>query len=123
MLCGGVGSVSWAEQYISSSLAAIIVTALPFWFVIFDKKKWSFYFSNKMIIVGLLVGFAGVILLLGFDHTHETTRNTGRELVGGNRDFAWRNLLGLWLFIFKVSDHRKQYPDEWRSAIIYCRYI
>lgn len=83
MLCGGVGSVSWAEQYISSSLAAIIVTALPFWFVIFDKKKWGFYFSNKFIIGGLLVGFAGVFLLLGFSQApHETLHKTGNELVG-----------------------------------------
>jgi drug/metabolite transporter (DMT)-like permease len=83
MLCGGVGSVSWAEQYISSSLAAIFVTALPFWFVIFDKKKWSFYFSNKVIIGGLLLGFAGVILLLGFGKTsNEAVHKTGNELAG-----------------------------------------
>src|SRR5215468_293028 len=31
-LAGGVGSVGWAEQYIPSSVAAIIVTAIPFWF-------------------------------------------------------------------------------------------
>ncbi|MBS1599149.1 MAG: EamA family transporter [Bacteroidetes bacterium] len=83
MLCGGVGSVCWAEQYISSSLAAIIVTALPFWFVIFDRKKWTFYFSNKIIIAGLLVGFAGVMLLVGFDHSpQQSSHKTGNELAG-----------------------------------------
>src|SRR5882757_2472092 len=81
MLFGGVGSVSWAEQYISSSLAAVIVTALPFWFVIFDRKKWSFYFSNKFIIGGLVLGFAGVILLLGFENSpHQAIHKTGNQL-------------------------------------------
>lgn len=70
MLLGGVGSVSWAEQYLPSSLAAIIVTALPFWFVILDKKQWPFYFSNKFIMSGLLIGFAGVAILLA--HGKET---------------------------------------------------
>ncbi|HEY6978896.1 MAG TPA: EamA family transporter, partial [Chitinophagaceae bacterium] len=52
MLFGGAGSVAWAEQYLPSSLAAIIVTTLPFWFVLFDKKQWPFYFSNKLVIAG-----------------------------------------------------------------------
>src|SRR5439155_605349 len=56
MLVGGTVSVTWAEQYISSSIAAIIVTAVPFWFIVLDKRQWSFYFSNKIIITGLFLG-------------------------------------------------------------------
>lgn len=66
MLFGGTVSVTWAEQYLPSSLAAIIVTSVPFWFVLLDKKQWSYYFSNKLIIAGLLIGFAGVAVLVGF---------------------------------------------------------
>src|SRR4030095_4171450 len=40
MLAGGTVSVAWAEQYLSSSLAAIIVTAVPFWFILLDKPQW-----------------------------------------------------------------------------------
>jgi len=68
MLVGGTGAVAWSEQYLPSGLTAVIVTTVPFWFVLLDKKKWSFYFSNKMIIGGLLLGFAGVMLLVSFDH-------------------------------------------------------
>jgi drug/metabolite transporter (DMT)-like permease len=64
MLFGGTGALAWAEQYISSGLAAIIITSLPFWFVLLDKRQWSFYFSNKIILIGLLVGFGGVVLLI-----------------------------------------------------------
>src|SRR5262245_51516400 len=53
MLFGGSVSVAWAEQFMPSSLAAIIVTSVPFWFILLDKKQWSFYFSNKIIFVGL----------------------------------------------------------------------
>ena len=66
MLVGGTVSVAWAEQYLSSSLAATIVSILPFWFVVLDRRQWNFYFSNKYIIAGLVIGFLGVLLLLGF---------------------------------------------------------
>ncbi len=64
MLGIGSGSVAWSEQYISSSLAAVIVSSVPFWFVVMDKKNWRTYFSNKLIIFGLILGFVGVLLLI-----------------------------------------------------------
>ena len=60
---GGVVAVAWAQQFISSSFASIIITT-PFWFVILDKQQWRFYFSEKWIIIGLITGLIGVILLL-----------------------------------------------------------
>lgn len=81
-LFGGTVSVAWAEQYISTSLAAIIVTAVPFWFIILDKKQWAFYFNNKSIIAGLIIGFAGVIILVGFDKTNTTNSTTHNQLAG-----------------------------------------
>ncbi len=63
MLFVGNGAVTWVEQYLPSGLAAIVVATVPLWFVLLDKRQWSFYFSNKGIIFGLLIGFAGVILL------------------------------------------------------------
>jgi len=64
MLFGGTGSVIWGEQYVPSGLAAIIVTTLPLWFVILDRSQWRYYFTNPLIIVGLMAGFAGVVLLV-----------------------------------------------------------
>jgi drug/metabolite transporter (DMT)-like permease len=83
MLFGGTGAVAWSEQFISSGLAAVIVTTVPFWFILLDKKKWSFYFSNKLIIPGLLFGFAGVLLLAGFDTRLSITHDeTGKAVLG-----------------------------------------
>jgi drug/metabolite transporter (DMT)-like permease len=83
MLFGGTVSVTWAEQYLPSSLASIIVTAVPFWFILLDKKQWSYYFSNKMILAGLLVGFIGVAMLL----SHEKS-NDAQSVDSGTRFFA-----------------------------------
>jgi len=83
MLFGGAGSVAWAEQYLPSGLAAIIVTALPFWFVLLDKRQWPFYFSNKLIIAGLLIGFIGVAVLVGFDKSpHSVSGNSTIKTYG-----------------------------------------
>src|SRR5437762_7352712 len=83
MLVGGTVSVTWAEQYLPSSLAAIIVSSLPFWFVVLDKKQWQFYFSNKFIIAGLILGFAGVALFVGFGSTgYSSNLGTGNQLTG-----------------------------------------
>ncbi|MDF2385211.1 EamA family transporter [Nostoc ellipsosporum NOK] len=64
MLFMGTGAVAWSEQYISSGIASIIVATVPLWFVLLDKKQWGFYFSSRWIMGGLLLGFAGVIVLL-----------------------------------------------------------
>lgn len=63
MLFVGNGAVTWVEQYLPTGLAAIIVATVPLWFILLDKREWRFYFSNKGIILGLLIGFVGVILL------------------------------------------------------------
>ena len=83
MLFGGMGAVAWSEQYIPSGLAAVIVTTVPFWFVLLDKKKWPFYFSNKLILPGLLLGFAGVLLLVGFDtHLFPANADNSKTVLG-----------------------------------------
>ena len=66
MLVGGTGSVVWAEQYIPTGLAAIIVAALPIWFIVLDRAQWKTYFGNKLIIAGIVLGFAGIVYLFGF---------------------------------------------------------
>lgn len=73
LFIGGIVAVVWAQQFISSSLASIIITT-PFWFVILDRGQWKFYFSTAWIPAGLLIGLSGVILLMAF--------RTGRSGVG-----------------------------------------
>lgn len=62
ILTVGVGSVTWAEQYISSTEAAIIIASEPFWFILLDKKNRVAYKENKLAIAGLIAGFLGLVL-------------------------------------------------------------
>lgn len=63
LLVGGTGSVMWAEQFVPSGIASIVVCSLPFWFLILDYPKWKENFSNISSLLGLIIGFAGVIIL------------------------------------------------------------
>ena len=62
VLVGGQGLIIWAEQYISSGNAAIIVSSIPIWYIILDKTNRSSYLSNKYIISGVIIGFIGIAL-------------------------------------------------------------
>ena len=68
MLVGGTGMIAWAEQYITSGQAAILVATEPLWFLVLDRKRWPMYFSNKYILFGLIIGFAGIFLFLKADN-------------------------------------------------------
>lgn len=59
----GNGAVVWVEQYLPSSLVAVLVSTSPIWFVLLDKPHWSTNFRSKSTITGLVIGFMGVILL------------------------------------------------------------
>jgi drug/metabolite transporter (DMT)-like permease len=81
MLFIGTGAVIWVEQYIPSGLTAVIVATVPLWFVALDKREWKMYFSNKWIIIGLLIGFLGVLLLFGEKGSLNLTGNR-MQLIG-----------------------------------------
>lgn len=66
MLVGGTGLVAWSEQYVTSGQAAIMIAGEPFLFLLLDKKSWPFYFSGKRVLLGLLIGFSGIVLFFLF---------------------------------------------------------
>ena len=59
----GNGAVIWVEQYMPSAIVAIMVSSSPLWFVLLDKPKWGQNLRNKSTILGLVMGFFGVVLL------------------------------------------------------------
>lgn len=63
LLLIGNGAVIWAEKSLPSSLVAVLVSSSPIWFVVLDKPKWKENFSSREILLGLVIGFIGVILL------------------------------------------------------------
>ena len=67
MFVGGNVSVVWAEQYISSGIAAVIVASMPIWFVILDPIQLRSLKTNPKLIIGLILGFFGVAFLMEID--------------------------------------------------------
>ena len=62
MLVGGNGMVTWAEQQADSSLAALLVAAVPIWAILIEavlnRKRPSF-----QLLAAVLIGFSGIALL------------------------------------------------------------
>ncbi|TKT88804.1 EamA family transporter [Dyadobacter frigoris] len=57
------GIVIWVEQFLPSAMVAIMVSTAPMWFILLDKPKWKENLGSRSTIVGLLIGFTGVIVL------------------------------------------------------------
>ena len=82
MLFIGNGAVIWAEQTLPSSLVAVLVSAAPLWFVLLDKPKWKFNFRSRSTIIGLVVGFAGVIMLFSESITKAFSAGNALQFAG-----------------------------------------
>jgi drug/metabolite transporter (DMT)-like permease len=67
MLGVGNGLVVVGEQWISSGLAALLLTTVPFWIVGIELLASSGPKINLTIITGLLLGLIGVTLIFGDD--------------------------------------------------------
>jgi drug/metabolite transporter (DMT)-like permease len=63
LLLIGNGGVAWAETRLDSGLAALIVAIIPLWVAILDRAVFGRRLSLPAIL-GLVVGFAGVALLV-----------------------------------------------------------
>lgn len=64
LLLGGNGLVTWAEQWVPSGLAALLVAAVPLWMALLS---WVLEPANRMGrrgIAGIVLGFVGVGLLV-----------------------------------------------------------
>ena len=62
------GLVIWAEQFVASGVAAIFVVTVSLWMALFDAiVPGSVARPTLVQVVGLLVGFAGCVLLVGSD--------------------------------------------------------
>lgn len=64
LLLGGNGLVTWAQQTVPSGRAALIVATTPLWMVLI---AWVFYQGERpapRVWLGLLVGFAGTVMLI-----------------------------------------------------------
>src|SRR5258708_10800447 len=105
----GNGALIWSEQYRHSSLAFILLASGAIWFVVLDRRKWQENFRSRETILGLLVGFAGVILLFGERLIHSLSPAGGVPGAGTN----WQVIALLVLLLGSIS---------WASGSLYAKY-
>jgi drug/metabolite transporter (DMT)-like permease len=65
LLVGGNGLVSFAEKNVASGVAALIVGSAPLWMTAMEALRPGGVRPNWLGILGLTVGFAGIVLLVG----------------------------------------------------------
>lgn len=65
LLLGGNGLVSWAEQFIPSGIAALIIATVPLFLVILEALRPGGVKPTWQAIVGLIIGFVGIFILVG----------------------------------------------------------
>ncbi len=74
-----MAAVIWSEQYISSAIVSILAAAAAIWFVLLDKPKWKANFGSLPIVMGLLLGFSGVVMLFAEQIFASEQNNDGRQ--------------------------------------------
>lgn len=86
----GNGGVSWAEQIVPSGITALLVATVSLWLVIVDWLRPGGVQPVPRVVVGLLMGFAGMVLLVGPSHLGGSERVDPRgAAVLVFASFAW----------------------------------
>lgn len=63
LLLGGNGLVVWAEQFIASSLAALLIASMPLWSLAFEAAHPKGDRPTPLGLAGIALGFLGVVTL------------------------------------------------------------
>ncbi len=65
LLLGGNGLLAFAEQFVPSGIASLIIGSVPMWLVLIEALRPAGVKPNWLTILGLLIGFGGIFLLIG----------------------------------------------------------
>jgi len=64
LLMGGNLTLSYAEQYVPSGIAALLVASIALWFLILDSLIMGDHHISIRGQIGLVIGIAGLVVLL-----------------------------------------------------------
>jgi drug/metabolite transporter (DMT)-like permease len=65
MMVGGSGGVTWAEQWVPSGIAALLVATVPLWMTVIDVFVLRRSRASWRVVAGVALGIAGVVVLVG----------------------------------------------------------
>jgi drug/metabolite transporter (DMT)-like permease len=77
MLGLGNGGVVFAEQWVPSGLAAVMVATSPFWMAAVEACLPDGERLRKSVVLGLVIGFSGIVLLVWPDLTLGSASSRG----------------------------------------------
>jgi len=94
LLLGGNATVAWAEQQVPSGLAAVLIAVAPIWMVAFEWARGGPR-PGKRVIAGLILGLAGVALLVSPEGDSATQVNLigAAMLVLASASWAWGSVV------------------------------
>jgi drug/metabolite transporter (DMT)-like permease len=94
LLLGGNATVAWAEQQVPSGLAAVLIAVVPIWMVAFEWARGGPRPGNR-VVAGLLLGLAGVALLVSpeGDSTTQVNLVGAVMLVLASASWAWGSVV------------------------------
>jgi drug/metabolite transporter (DMT)-like permease len=64
LLLLGNGAVVWAEQRVSSGMAALLICSEPMWIVLFAWMRRGGKRPSPLVVAGLVLGMIGLVLLV-----------------------------------------------------------
>jgi drug/metabolite transporter (DMT)-like permease len=82
LLLGGNGLVVFAEHYLTSSFAALLIATEPLWIVLMSWLWLSHGRPTRKVVIGLVIGFVGVWLLVSGSSTNDIAGDGGRQWLG-----------------------------------------
>lgn len=101
LLLFGNGGVVFAERYLSSSLAALLVATEPFWIVLLGWLWLKKSRPNLKVVAGLILGFVGVGLLVSGQTAVSSGADSSMQIlatlaiIGATLGWATGSLYGL----------------------------
>jgi len=89
LLVGGNGGVVWAAQFIPSSLSALLVATVPLWMILINTLRPGGDKPSSRAMSGILIGFCGALLLIGWTTYNATSANLYGAIVVLLASFFW----------------------------------
>jgi drug/metabolite transporter (DMT)-like permease len=71
----GIGTLSLAERYLPSGIAALLVAVMPLWIILFRFRAGER--PSALTLIGVTVGMTGLVLMLLPGGTHPVSGNDG----------------------------------------------
>lgn len=81
LLVGGNGTLAWAEQYVPTGFAALIIAVTPIWFLVLETFVFRGDRISRRGAIGLIMGVIGIAILVWPKITHRDSLGT-MQLLG-----------------------------------------